>query len=650
MESFALSLVVGDIITETTFIKKERYTRRIMNIYIKHALLYCLMFCTALFTACSDDEDGQTPLAEGQGEVVFAFERNNVYSITTLEEMVRLKVTLEKDGETVILPTFDLTGDEQSRTSEPVRLDNGTYLVKKYVAYNNKGVQVMEAYLDTDNQLTVQHGELTKFYFPVTIRITYSNNLLRSALFGICTEIFGNDSTLWPKTWREENDDFLTWENLHFETDDYGNILYLSEVVFDEKFAANPETGFAGMKKLPLAVFELPTVQGIVIRDIPEFEELPGDKLATSGIGAISIINTSLSALPRQIGSMKYLTSLSVINGKLAEIPVELKNATDMFAADFSGNQLTTFPAEVAKNWQKLVSLNLANNQITSLPAELFSMKKVSTFDFHNNPGLSSLPETRGEGVAMAGLLLNDCGFTAIPEIAKTPGIRLLAIANNKIASVSNADMGGDWRSLDLSGNPITNALVLSHEHLQELKLNNCNLLAVPDVANLPELRALYLTDNRITTVPAGSFASCHKLTILSLENNSTLTSIDNTAFYTTDKGYELTEGKDWNALRPINLHAVDVDNCSNLTWKIPAEWNHLPSFYVTNKEGLHFGDFQVVVYHKGANKVTREAVCTELVKHKDEPVTAPYTPCTKNHDSRPVKNFDEWKEENLKN
>ena len=158
-----------------------------MNIYTKHIFLYCLMLCTALFTACSDDDDIQEALAEGQGEVIFTFERNQVYSITSLEEMVRLKVTLEKDGETITLPTFDLTGDEKAMTSEPIRLDNGVYTVKKYIAYNNKGVQVMEAYLESDNELVVEHESVTTFYFPISIRITYSNNLLRSNLFVICT-------------------------------------------------------------------------------------------------------------------------------------------------------------------------------------------------------------------------------------------------------------------------------------------------------------------------------------------------------------------------------------------------------------------------------------------------------------------------------
>ena len=47
------------------------------------------MFCATIFVGCSDDDnDGVTPLPEGQGEVTFKFVRNKVYTISTLEDMV----------------------------------------------------------------------------------------------------------------------------------------------------------------------------------------------------------------------------------------------------------------------------------------------------------------------------------------------------------------------------------------------------------------------------------------------------------------------------------------------------------------------------------------------------------------------------------
>ena len=45
-----------------------------MTTYIKNTLLLCLMFCATIFVGCSDDDNnGVTPLPEGQGEVTFKF-------------------------------------------------------------------------------------------------------------------------------------------------------------------------------------------------------------------------------------------------------------------------------------------------------------------------------------------------------------------------------------------------------------------------------------------------------------------------------------------------------------------------------------------------------------------------------------------------
>lgn len=88
-----------------------------MTKYMKATLLFCFMVCAALFTGCSDDDEVAT-LAEGQGEVTFKFVRNKVFTISTLEDMARLKVTLEKDGKKINLKTVDLTGNEDELTSE----------------------------------------------------------------------------------------------------------------------------------------------------------------------------------------------------------------------------------------------------------------------------------------------------------------------------------------------------------------------------------------------------------------------------------------------------------------------------------------------------------------------------------------------------
>lgn len=579
-----------------------------MTTHIKNILLLCLMFCSTIFVSCSDDDtDGVTPLPEGQGEVTFKFVRNKVYSISTLEEMARLKVTLEKDGQKITLPTVDLKGDVDSLSSSAVRLENGEYKVVKYIAYNNKGTQVQEAYLDDNNTLTVEHGVMHTFYFPVSIRFVYINNELRNMLFGVCAEVLGNDSTKWPKSWRVENEDLLTWENLEFVVDDYGQISYLANIIFDGKT-------FPGMKKLPATVSLFPTLEGIQIMDIPEFEELP-DNLDKSSLFYIMVMNTGLKAFPKNFEKMKNLRSLSIINSKLTELPVRLGELPEVRDVEISGNEIADFPAELAEKWQKVVALRMNNTKLTSLPENIFGMKKVSTFDFRDNPGLNSLPVSRGEKTYMGGLFLDNCSFTSIPEIANTR-MRTLSLANNKITSVSQEVLNGlsnQLLTLILDGNKIASFPQMKSASLTELSLNNCGLTRIPDLSKLPELCVLSMNNNDIKEVPTGTFTDCPKMAILDFSNNPNLTS------FSEDAGIKLVaqpnEGGE-QVEKPYYLNCVNVDNCPSLVWEVPATWCCIKNFYIWNKEEQALPERNVIVYNRGSKGVTR-AECP--VCHKSE-------------------------------
>lgn len=586
-----------------------------MTTYIKNTLLLCLMFCATIFVGCSDDDNnGVTPLPEGQGEVTFKFVRNKVYTISTLEDMARLKVTLEKDGQKVTLPTIDLIGDIDSLTSSAVRLENGDYKVVKYTAYNNKGVQVQEAYLDDNNTLSVEHGVMQTFYFPVSIRFVYINNEIRNMLFGVCAEALGNDSTKWPKSWRVENEDLLTWENLEFEVDDYGEISYLACIIFDGKT-------FPGMKKLPATVSLFPTLEGIQIMDIPEFEELP-DNMDKSPLYSIMIMNTGFKAFPKNFEKMKNLRSLSVINSKLTELPIRLSELPEVCDVEISGNEIAEFPKELAEKWQKVVSLRMNDTKLTSLPENIFGMKKVSTFDFCDNQGLSNLPKYRGDNTYMGGLFLDNCSFTSIPEIANTR-MRTLSLANNKITSVSQEVVNGlsdQLLTLILDDNKINSFPQMASSSLIELSLDNCGLTAIPDLSKLPELCVLSLNSNQILEVKDGTFTNCTKFAILDLSKNTELRTFSNHAGFTVidqtvkyrnkklvgDKVVEYGDEQTQNIAKPYYLNCVNVDDCPNLTWEVPETWCCIKNFYVWNKEELELPVRNVIVYNRGSKNVVR--------------------------------------------
>lgn len=574
--------------------------------YTKAILLSCLMLCAALFTGCSDDDNGND-LPIGQGEVTFKFARNKVYTISTLEDMARLKVTLEKDGKTIVLSGIDLSGNEDELTSSVSRLDEGTYKVVKYVAYNNKGAQVMEAYVEEENTFTVTHGEMATYYFPVEIRIIIVNNQLRNMLFGLCTEVLGNDSTKWPKTWRMENEDLLTWENLEFVIDDYGNITYLASITFDNKT-------FPGMKKLPNTIANFITIENFRIMDIPEFEELP-DNLDQSAASGILIQNTGLKEFPKNFEKMKNLRSLTIVNSKLKEIPARLGDLESIRDVEISGNEISEFPVEVAKKWQKVVALRMNDTKLSSLPTEVFNMRKVNTFDFRDNKNLSSLPESSNE-TYMGGLFLDGCAFTSIPKIAQTKRMRTLTLANNKITSVTKEELNKlstDLLTLNLDGNQINSFPKMESESLSELSLNNCGLQAIPDLSRLPALNVFSASHNQITEVAENTFKENEKLAILNLSDNSSLRTFSNDAGFTLkEQTIEYKNDNDTQtqtALKPYYLNCVNVDNCPNLTWTVPATWCCIKNFYVWNKEEMPLPVRNVIVYKRGSNGVTRD-VC----------------------------------------
>ena len=564
--------------------------------YIKATLLSCLVLCATLFAGCSDDD--KAPVLDGtKGEVIFKFVRNTVYSISTLEDMARLKVTLEKDGEQVVLQTVDLTGNEEELTSEVLALEEGAYKVVKYVAYNNKGAQIHEAYVDADNEVTVKHGEMFTFYFPISIRFVYINNQMRNMLFGLCAEILGTDSAAWPKTWRVENEDLLTWENLEFEVDDYGTISYLATIIFDNK-------AFPGMKKLPELITSFSTLEGVQIRDIPEFEELP-DNLDKSMMQSISILNTGFKQFPKNIEKMKKLYTLTVVNSKLTELPESLASLPEIRTVEISGNEISTFPNALAKGWQNVVYLRMNNTKLTTLPEDIFKMAHVSTYDFCDNAALNSLPETRGEAVRMGGLLLDGCGFTSLPKIAQGRMITL-SLANNKITSVSAEDvnaLSNKLETLILNGNKIGSFPKMKSESLAMLSLNDCGLTVLPDLTDLTNLRSLSLSKNNITTVGDGVFTNNKFLSILDLSDNANLATFSNNAgIYLRP---QTVDGQ--SASCPYYLHCVNVDNCPKLEWQVPGTWCHIENFEVYNKEDLKLAPRNVVVYNRNSPKVTRE-------------------------------------------
>lgn len=554
---------------------------------IKNCLLYSLLLLSMFFVACKDDNNGETPLSEGQGEVSFRFYERTVYTIDDIADVARLKVTLNKDGEDIVLPTVDVVKDGDEMVSETLRLDVGIYDVTHYVAYDNKGDLLNEVYLPLNgkNKLEVKSGEMTSFYFPVNILEVQSSDMVKNKLFGICEEALGPDSTKWPKTWREENTDLTKWENLECEEDDSGNFLYLTGIVFDEKFK--------GMKKLPASVARITTLENIMVQNIEEFEEIPSE-LNESNIQSMEIINTSLKSLPDDL-HMKNLYKISIIDSKLTEFPSCLSNQENLEMLDLVGNDISEIPENAFDNLEKMSQLRIQHTKISSLPANTFmKLYRVYTFDFRWNPNLSSLPtESPETATKFQGLLLDGCGFTDIPEIVKTAKLKTVSLADNKLTAVDFSKFNYD--SLDqlfLDGNHLNTFGKLQSDKMILLSLNNCGLSAIPDLTGMKNLRYFSAANNNITEVAEKQFKENTKLSVIDLSGNASLVTVPS------DFGV-YSESKD-NRNVPINLTAVDLDDCTALTWTVPADWCCIEGDILFGGNGdKQLADRTVIVYNR---------------------------------------------------
>lgn len=548
-----------------------------------------------LMTACNDDDENLPGLAEGEGEVIFQFVKNNAFDISKMEDIATIKVTVEKEGTRIVLPSLKISGEKDSLYSEPARLQKGQYKVVSYQVFAANASLLGEIEPEDDTFITVEAGAQVYCYFPVNIKVIYINNTIKNVLLGICREVFGEDKSKWP--WNEDVEDIAKWPNLEFQiNEDTGEIMYLTDIIFDEKFAP--------MKKVPSGLATLATVEGLVFKNL-DLEELPDD-LEMMNIHSLTLINTKLKKFPSKL-SRSSLASIVIINSELTELPAALGELSETMAVlQISGSHLTTFPAEIGK-LKKLRDLRITDSELTTLPDAFGELDHISHLDFSHNPALSSLPASISQMQDLRGLVLEGCGFSAVPEVVKQCTLlRNLWMGDNKLESVDAADFSAftQLEGLYLSGNRFSASPVLNCPTLLELALNDCGLSTFPDVSGLPELRFIQCEKNGLTTLPSACFAGNPKLVRFSLADNLSLASLP------ADLGIAVNaEGK------PLYLLKVDVRNCPALQWTVPGNWCCLEVLsaedikeYDPYYNGGNYIIRRVIVDRKGSAGVSREA------------------------------------------
>lgn len=452
-------------------------------------LLLCSM--TFLTTSCSDEvaEDG---MGAGQGGVSFKFIKLTTYDIKDLQDIATVKITLEKDGERIELPSLNMTGTNDSLSSRVVYLNEGAYRMIHYKAFDNTAALISTCEPEKDNTFVIGKGESTDFFMPINVKTIMAPNNLRNSLYAICLEAFGPDSSLWPPTWNAHTP-FKEWQGVEFELDEYDNPAYIVALTLDSTFKP--------MKKLASSIVNLPTLQNLIICD-NNLEELPAN-FGDSRLEGFIIRNTKLSKLPESVRKMD-LKAAFLQNNAFTEFPEVLCTQPDMRMLDIIDEKITEVPASIAK-LQYLEWLRIAGTEITALPDVFNSLFRISILDISGNKKLSTLPATLKavqygtQASYMRGVFADNCGFTSFPDELISPKYRQILLRGNKITSINKADIESmtDLECLVLDNNKLSSFPKLDKENMRMLSLINTGLTpADVDRAGMPKLYAVNVDGN----------------------------------------------------------------------------------------------------------------------------------------------------------
>lgn len=480
-----------------------------------------LLVLLTLFGCSKKDEEGLPYNPTNQGLVVFELIRNNVYTISSLSEAHTIKVTLrDMDGKEFTLPSLELSGNEDRISTKPYPLNVGLYEVTGYRCYDLQAdlIDDLDITLTEDNIIEVEAGEELPIFLPTYVKNPLTTSNLYNTLYGICLEILGDDESLWPESWDFASGEIdINWAGLEFDTDANSNPTDVIGLIIDgsPQYVINSDTGeeilvslpeFKDMSILPACVTNLTALQSIVIRNCA-MELLPSE-LEHSFINNLTIEHTDLSSLPKELGNMTSLTSVSFDGNKFTEFPECLSNVKSMEIFSINNERISDIPASIANWGDNLISLSICNTDISSIPDVFDKLWHVSTLDLSGNRQLSELPATVGlekipydntgnySFTALRGVILKDCAFTAIPSEVQRKGLQHLDLSNNNITSVNKEEIEKmeDIEALILDGNKLSSFPTLSNPKLTMLSLIGTGLTRDQvDLSKLPKLNPRYV-------------------------------------------------------------------------------------------------------------------------------------------------------------
>lgn len=208
------------------------------------------------------------------------------------------------------------------------------------------------------------------------------------------------------------------------------------------------------------------------------------------------------------------MTSLILSKAQLSSIPGELfTELSRLEKLELSENNLSSLPKEIGL-LNKLIYLSVARNKLESLPAEFAQLKSLRSLDLHYN-NIREFFEGIEE-IELTYLNISSNAFGSMVSMDSTMFTN--PTGSNKLLSSLLFLVAADNQFTDKML-PFFNSFV--NLKLLNLSYNNFADISALDLKNLTEL---YLSGNKISTIPSECVLNWKELKVLMLNGNQLLT------------------------------------------------------------------------------------------------------------------------------
>ncbi len=240
------------------------------------------------------------------------------------------------------------------------------------------------------------------------------------------------------------------------------------------------------------------------------------------------------AALPRGLFQLPMLTSLDLSANELLELTEEIPENNHLHTLILDRNKLQRLPKNL-KRWTRLRKLSGNNNQIKRLPAGLGNCQYLNDLQLENNR-LTALPKTIGSLEKLETLSLAHNRLRQVPaELAHCRMLRKLNLANNRLKNLPRSLKKLAWlRELDMANNALRKCPQVIPEcqrlrklslagnkmkqwgtwptdvAIEELDCSKNQLVSLPGLGNMQQLRVLDISSNKIQEFPTAFWRFPH--------------------------------------------------------------------------------------------------------------------------------------------